>query len=375
MMGRGHARQFFRRNNPAHAGQFIPQLPVDIAVLQPDLVVPTDDQTLLQCLLNHNAQLTPSSDSQHALTNLNNGICDILDNIIINPSMFESAQLDQIHRVGSFKMGTWLDGSCIADLVCILRTLPTREAVQNLANFVRSQLTTNKSSNEYINCKVELESYGFSVTSGDYVVQVLITTTPMNLNKVDSDIHVNLASQKTALAAVRHLRWSEENASHTTVKVLTRILKDFRRRFRGFSCLNSWLIDLLAYYAVMNNPQRQPLPLNHAFRRVFYLLASGFLLPGSTGLLDPCEPGNVRLHSLMSLAQQDELCCTAQMLLRILMHGGYLLLFTQNDLTDESREKLLKTASKLVDFSNIEWPEPVIEPLSPIADNVKVAVE
>nr|CAH8875122.1 unnamed protein product [Trichobilharzia regenti] len=362
MVGRRRGRQSFRRNNPAHAGQFIRQLPFDIALLQPDLAIPADDQNLLQCLLNQHAQLTPSSDSQHALTNLNNGICEILDNIIMNPSIFESAQLEHIHRVGSFKMGTWLNGSCIADLVCVLRTLPTREAVQNLANFVRSQLTTNKSSTEYINCKVELESYGFSVTSGDYVVQVLITTTPMNLNKVDPNIHINLAAQKTALASIRHLRWTEERASHPTVKVLTRILKDFRRRFRGFSCLNSWLIILLAQYAVMNSPQCQPLPLNHAFRRVLYLLSSGFLLPGSTGLLDPCEPGYIRLHSLMSLAQQDGLCCTAQVLLRILIHGGHQLLFTQNDLTDDSREKLLKAASKLVDSGNFEWPEPVIEP-------------
>lgn len=43
-------------------------------------------------------------------------------------------------------------------------------------------------------------------------------------------------------------------------------------------------------------------------RRVFHLLASGFLLPSSTGLIDPCEQGNLRLHSLMSLVEQVSIC-------------------------------------------------------------------
>ncbi|CAH8567813.1 unnamed protein product [Heterobilharzia americana] len=369
MAVRGHRRPFFRRNS-SNAGLFIPQSPLDIVLLEPNLVVPTDDQNLLQCLLDHHAKLIPSSDSQHALTNLCNRICEILDKIIINPSIFESGQLEQVRPVGSFKMGTWLNGSCTADLACVFRTLPTLEAVQNLANFVRNQLTTNKSPTEYVNCKVKLESYGFSVTSGDYIVKLLITTTPINLNKTTPDIHINLVAQKTALASIRHLRWAEENATHTTVKVLIRILKDFRRRFRAFSYMNSWLIDLLGYYAVMNNPSRQPLPLNHAFRRVLYLLASGFLLPGSTGLIDPCEPGYMRVHSFMTPVEQDEICCTAQVMLRVLIHGGYALLFMHSDLDDASRDQLLKAASELDNFGDIDWPEPVALPLQTVENGV-----
>lgn len=59
-------------------------------MLEPNLIIPADDQKLLQCLLDHHGKLTPSPDSQHALSNLNNRICEILDNIIVNPSIFES---------------------------------------------------------------------------------------------------------------------------------------------------------------------------------------------------------------------------------------------------------------------------------------------
>lgn len=73
----------------------------------------------------------------------------------------------------------------------------------------------------------------------------------------------------------------------------------------------------------MNNPSRQALPINLAFRRVLQLLAAGLFLPGSAGITDPCEAGNIRVHTAMSLEQQDIVCLTSQTLLRVLAHGGY----------------------------------------------------
>jgi DZF domain len=93
----------------------------------------------------------------------------------------------------------------------------------------------------------------------------------------------------------------------------------------------------------MYNPSRQALPINVAFRRVLQLLAGGLFLPGSAGKIsaaplqvpnsddflcspgipDPCEGGTVRVHTALTLEQQDLLCLTCQTLMRILQHGGY----------------------------------------------------
>lgn len=83
------------------------------------------------------------------------------------------------------------------------------------------------------------------------------------------------------------------------------------------------MLDLLAHYAILNNPSRSALTLTAAYRRILQLLSAGFFLPGSAGIADPCEGGSVRVHTVMTLEEQDQVCLTAQTLLRVLSHGGY----------------------------------------------------
>ncbi|XP_031524613.1 interleukin enhancer-binding factor 2-like isoform X2 [Papio anubis] len=295
--GRGRGGRFGSRGGPGGGFRpFVPHIPFDFYLCEmafPRVKPAPDETSFSEALLKRNQDLAPNSAEQ---------------------------QIEEVRQVGSYKKGTMTTGHNVADLVVILKILPTLEAVAALGNKVVESLRAQDPSEVLTMLTNET---GFEISSSDATVKILITTVPPNLRKLDPELHLDIKVLQSALAAIRHARWFEENASQSTVKVLIRLLKDLRIRFPGFEPLTPWILDLLGHYAVMNNPTRQPLALNVAYRRCLQILASGLFLPGSVGITDPCESGNFRVHTVMTLEQQDMVCYTAQTLVRILSHGGF----------------------------------------------------
>lgn len=305
---------------------FVPHLPFDFYVseqLFPRVKAAPDDNTLTQLLLKKNTDLTPTSAEQTLILNLVTKIQAVLDNLAVAPGTFEGCQIEEVRQVGSFKKGTMMVGHNVADIVVILKTLPTGEAVQALGNKVFEDV---KAADNTLATKLTVETTeaGFDLKHKEgATAKILITTLPQNMRKLDPELHMSPKLLQNHLTAIRHSRWFEENAHNSSIKVLIRILRDMRARFPGFQPLTPWIIDLLAHYSIMHHPSRQPQPINVAFRRVIQLLAAGLFLPGSAGIPDPCEGGTFRVHTVMSLEQQDLVCLTAQNLLRVISHGGY----------------------------------------------------
>jgi len=324
---------------------FVPHIPFDLAQCSESAWVkcrPTNepvDKAFSDAVKKRHTLLTPSAKEQEAVANLVAKITGVLDNLIVAPGSFEAAQIEEIRQVGSFKKGTMLANRKTADLVVVLKTLPTKTAVEALGKKCKEDLgkqgikPTTLTTNDT----------GFVIAHSTATVNVLIATIPPNIRKLDPELHLDVKRVQLHAAAIRHARWMEENAGHANIKILIRLVKDMARRFTGLSSLTPWIIDLLSHYATINHmgfaPEQkpeptegsqepeeigpQPLPVHVAFRRVLQLMAAGFFLPGSVGIPDPCEVGNVRVHTVMTLEQQDQVCYTAQTLLRVLCHGGF----------------------------------------------------
>ncbi|CAG2196890.1 ILF2 [Mytilus edulis] len=267
---------------------FIPHIPFDLVQCETVFTrakPAPDDKSFTDALLKRHNDLTPSATEQSAILSL---------------------QIEEVRQIGSFKKGTMMAGHNVADIVVMLKTLPTKEAVAALGNKIVEDM---KLTDPQEVLSMLTNDTGFEISSADATVKCLITTIPPNLKKLEQDLHLDGKLMQAHLAGIRHARWVEENACHS--------------RFKGFEPLTPWIIDLLAHYSIMNNPARQPISINIAFKRCLQLMSAGFFLPGSVGITDPCEQGAVRVHTVMTLEQQDQVCFTSQTLLRVLTHGGY----------------------------------------------------
>lgn len=118
----------------------------------------------LQALLKKSTDLTPATQDQTAVLNLVTKLQAVLDAIVVTPGTFDACvrnlfhftdylyilklstqqQLAEVRQVGSFKKGTMMIGSPVADMVIILKTLPTRESVEALSQKVNEDLKTHE---------------------------------------------------------------------------------------------------------------------------------------------------------------------------------------------------------------------------------------
>lgn len=313
---------------------FIPHVPFDFVAAEPafpavkaqgEAQSETNpiDEALTTALTSMDEPLTPTDQDAAAITDLQNKVQAVLDGLLTATDETDDVQLDEIRPVGPFKKGTHLRGERLTGFTIVLKTLPTKEAVEALAGKVHAGLQA-ANPGEAVSVSTTDRGFDLAAQKTGVVANCLIATLPPNMRKIDATIHLEYRTLQQNAAEVRRAMWFEENGQHETVKTLVRVLLELKRRHEGLAPMSRWMVELLGHFSVMYNPSHQALPLAQAFKRVFQLLSAGLFLPGSAGIPDPCEGGNLRVHTTMSLEEQDLVCLTSQNLLRVLNQpNGY----------------------------------------------------
>jgi len=234
----------------------------------------------------------------------------------------------EYHTIGSFTRNCLLRNNLRVDIALIINTLPTHETVGQVSRKILGKM--REAGNDAEGLLLNSADYGFDMMVADKTVAVWLTIPFERLQELCPGNHISPELCQLAQRAIKHTQWysstvQEPNQENKSAPLVTRLFRDMRERFQGFSCLNKWVADLLVAHCLMNNPRVEEtgqLAADKVMRRLLQLLASGIFLPHSVGLSDPTEQG-YRVHQDWSPTDMDSVCYTAQTLLRIWSHGGY----------------------------------------------------
>lgn len=224
-----------------------------------------------------------------------------------------------VTEVGSYGMHTMRKCKLIADLVLEYNAMPMEAQFRkSITDNVVAQLNEDSLLNP-VSVESSVRS-SMQLTSCDGC-WVIIFPTSLKLESTEDAVDKDHLISNQLM--VKHKDWFKEHGVHDTARSLIALISDTRDRYKGLMALNPWLCHLLGQYCILNTLDRRAVPLHIAYKRFLQILASGFFLSSSQGLLDETLPGNPRAHMALTLEQQNELCCTAQTLLRLFYHGQY----------------------------------------------------
>ncbi|XP_054717148.1 zinc finger RNA-binding protein-like isoform X2 [Uloborus diversus] len=237
--------------------------------------------------------------------------------------------LKGVMRVGVLAKGLVLTGDLNVQLVVMCAEKPTRTLLERVMENLPKQLSTVAPDDKYEVQRCLEEAAILVSSASDQKITVTVTLTSPVMREATNDGNASgetvkdppdvLDRQKCldALAALRHAKWFQARASGLQSCVMViRILRDLCQRVPTWSRLNGWAMELLVEKVLSSSGQ--PLSPGDALRRVFEAIASGILLPGSSGLLDPCEKDPTDAAGNLTNQEREDITASAQHALRLI---------------------------------------------------------
>ena len=94
---------------------------------------------------------------------------------------FDACQIDEVREVGAYKKGTMITGDNVADVVIVLKTMPTKESVNLLGKKI---LETMIEKNLQDGLKMLSNDRGFDLTTPKATVAIHISTIGPNVKNI-----------------------------------------------------------------------------------------------------------------------------------------------------------------------------------------------
>uniref|UniRef100_A0A5K3FB58 DZF domain-containing protein n=1 Tax=Mesocestoides corti TaxID=53468 RepID=A0A5K3FB58_MESCO len=214
---RGRQLPCYRGNRPVPYVAHVTFDPIFCATVFPGADLPYENEELSKLLMDVHSRLTPSVDEQQAVATLVTKVLECLEAIALDRNKFSLGHIEEIRSIGSFKKGTMLAGHCLADIVVVLRGLPSFETTMMLGFLLRTEFLAKETGEIDEPPECLPRSYGFDFAYLGACVRVAFTT--HSPEKPEPGIHISAPDQNVARAAILHARWVEEKASHTKVVV------------------------------------------------------------------------------------------------------------------------------------------------------------
>ncbi|XP_069682507.1 zinc finger RNA-binding protein isoform X6 [Periplaneta americana] len=246
--------------------------------------------------------------------------------------------LKGVMRVGVLAKGLLLHGDTAVNLVVLCAEKPTRTLLNKVVENLPKQLQIVAPEDTYkVQRKLEEAAIIVMGVKEPHITVTITLTSPIMREQLltpqegsGDSVSVSQAQatkdppdvldkQKCldALAALRHAKWFQARATGLQSCVMViRILRDLCQRVPTWAPLNSWAMELLVEKVISS--AAQPLSPGDALRRIMEALASGILLPGGPGLLDPCEKDPSDAAANMMPQQREDITASAQHALRLI---------------------------------------------------------
>lgn len=236
--------------------------------------------------------------------------------------------LKGVMRVGVLAKGLLLKGNLNLELVVLCAEKPTYTLLKKVGKLVPEKL--KEVTEEKLTMSISVVQCAILIsTTKDPKVTVKVTFTSPTMREdpdapekkegeVKKDPKDVLDKEKClqALAALRHAKWFQARPNQVQSCVITiRIMNELCTRNEAFKPLNPWAVELLCEKCLASYPV--PISPGEAFRRVMESLATGILLEGGPGLLDPCEKEPIDAVGNMSKQERENITAAAQHAVRL----------------------------------------------------------